>query len=223
MPEASRNRKTPGGMTFSPVMHGHKILGGSFQTYFPMLDRLGPLRRIWEWTCGSEESTLREVLNLLVKEWRSIENKESHASLMLCGIGISHSDVPVLLAKMNAHNLDSPERIYDLLCGCRQIDLTTATYCQFSFNNSYFSYPKSKSHLYQKYLNGKSLESGKSVWELYESGNYAAIEARSSEEIADCVAIYKAMFDHKKRIDRDLDRLKKIDKKSKSVTDAGGS
>ncbi len=220
VPQASRERKSPGGMTFSAVLPDHKILGGTFQTYYPMLDRLSPAREIWEWTAGSEKEALREMLLLLEKEWRSIEREQKHGSLMLSGIGISHSDVPALLAKMTSYNLDSPHRIYDLLCGCRQIDLSTATYCQFSFKNSYFAYPKSKSHLYQQYLSGKILESGKSVWELYETGDYKAIERRSLMEIADTIAIYKTMFENKKRIDRDLERLKKIDKERAAAAEA---
>lgn len=220
VPQASRQRKTPGGMTFSPVLPGHKILGGTFQTYFPMIDRLEPARAIWEWRSGSEKAALQAMLSLLKHEWRPIESRGEHGSLMLSGIGISHSDVPALLAKMTALQLDSPDRIYDLLCGCRQIDLTTATYCQFSFNQSYFAYPKSKSHLYQKYLNGKTLESGKSVWELYEAKDHAAIEARSMTEVTDSIAIYKTMFEVKKRRDRDLARLKKLDKQVNTAADA---
>lgn len=216
VPEEYRGRRTPGGMMFSPVLPGHKILGGTFQTYFPMLDKIEPARKIWEWHSGSEKAVLQEFLRILKHEWQPIESRDQLGSLMLCGIGISHSDVPSMLAKMTSHQLDSPERIYDLLCGCRQIDLSTATYCQFSFNQAYFAYPKTKSHLYQKYLDGKKMESGKSVWEHYEQKDYAAIEARSVAEINDCVAIYKAMFDHKKRIDRDISRLKKIDKQSKA-------
>lgn len=220
VPEDSRQRKTPGGMTFSPVLLGHKILGGTFQTYFPILDKIESARPVWEWRNGSEKAVLQEVLRLLKREWSPIETRDQLGSLMLCGIGISHSDVPALLAKMTAHQLDSPARIYDLLYGCRQIDLTTATYCQFSFNQSYFAYPKSKSHLYQKYLDGKTIESGKSVWALYEAKDYAAIEERSVAEVSDSVAIYKTMFEHKKRIDRDLARLKKLDKQSKLAADA---
>ncbi len=219
VPEDSRERKTPGGMTFSPVLHGHKILGGTFQTYFPMLDKIEQARKIWEWRSGSEKGVLQEVLRLLKHEWNPIESRGQLGSLMLCGIGISHSDVPALLAKMTAHQLESPARIYDLLCGCRQIDLSTATYCQFSFNQSYFAYPKTKSHLYQKYLDGKTMESGKSVWQHYEAKDFAAIESRSVAEVNDSVAIYKAMFEHKKRNDRDIARLKKLDKQSKLAAD----
>ncbi|OQW88922.1 MAG: hypothetical protein BWK72_07195 [Rhodoferax ferrireducens] len=99
------------------------------------------------------------------------------------------------------------------------MDLSTATYCQFSFNQSYFAYPKTKSHLYQKYLDGKTMESGKSVWQHYEAKDFAAIESRSVAEVNDSVAIYKAMFEHKKRNDRDIARLKKLDKQSKLAAD----
>lgn len=221
VPPASRERKTASGMIFSPVLSDHKILGGTFQTYFPMLDKLKPARQLWEWRSGSEKAMLQDVLALLKLEWSPIEREQKHGSLMLSGIGISHSDIPALLAKMVAHNLDRHDRIYDLICGCRQIDLSTATFCQFSFNNSFFAYPKSKSQLYQKYLESKTIETGKSVWDLYESRDYTAIEARSTGEVADSISIYKAMFEHKKRIERDLSRLKKLDKEKKSVEPGG--
>ena len=135
---------------------------------------------------------------------------------MLAGIGISHSDVPALLARLSTHSVCNQERIYDVLCGCRQIDLATATYCQFSFNHSYFAYPKTKSMLYQKYLNGKQLSTGKSVWELYERSEFDAIESRTLEEVKDSLSIYKSMFDLKKQTDRSLKRLKKLEKNSPS-------
>ncbi|MBR7793452.1 hypothetical protein KDM87_12670 [Undibacterium sp. FT147W] len=203
-------------MMFSPVLPGHKILGGSFQTYYPMQDRVGKKHNIWEWNLGGEEAVLREIFQLFQQEWRSIEAKDQAGSLMLAGIGISHSDVPALLARLSSSSIASQDRIYDLLCGCRQIDLSTATYCQFSFNQAYFSYPKTKSALYQKYLNGKKLESGKSVWDMYESKDFSSIESRCSEETDDALAIYKAMFDIKKKNDRSIARLKKLDKMSEA-------
>ncbi len=217
VPEESRKRPTPSGMLFSPVLPGHKVLGGTFQTYYPLLDRIGPVRHIWEWIHGSEQSVLSEILTLLQREWAPIEHDAKHGSPMLGGIGISHSDIPVLLAKMASYHIAEKDRIYDLICGCRQIDLSTATYCQFAFNHQYFSYPKSKAHLYQKYLNGKALESGKSVWESYEQRDYHAIQRRCESEVTDSISIYKSMFDHKRRIDRDLKRLKRIEKEAKTA------
>jgi hypothetical protein len=212
VPLGDRGRKSPSGMTFSPVTLGHKVLGGTFQTFYPMLNELLPAHRVWEWGTGSERGVLQQILDLLKQEWRTIGSKNQGGSLMLCGIGISHSDVPTLLAKMVEYDLDTPERIYDLITGCRQIDLSTATYCQFSSSQGYFAYPKTKAELYQKYLTGRAMESGKSVWDLYETRNFAAIEARSTQEVEDSINIYKAMFDLKKRVSKGIERLKKLDK-----------
>ena len=135
VPAGDRERRTPGGMTFSPVLPGHKIIGGSFLTYYPMEDRIAQRIEFWEWDAGSERELLRTIFNLLVKEWQGIEGKERMGSLMLSGIGISHSDVPALLAKFMAYEIAKPSRIFDVVSGCRQIDLSTATYCQFAFNH----------------------------------------------------------------------------------------
>lgn len=221
VPPAGRSRKSMSGMVFAPSLPGHKILGGTFQCYYPMLDRLDPPVQHWEWHHGSEQALLRSIYALLRTQWKSIGAKGESASLMLGGIGISHSDVPALLSKLRTHKIAAEDEAYDTLCGCRQIDLTTATFSQFAFNKGYFAYPKSKAHLYQKYLAGKQAETGKVVWQAYEDRDYAAIEARTTGEVADAVAIYKCMVDLKKRTDSDLRRLNKIEKShASSIEDA---
>lgn len=212
VPPSDRARKTPTGMLFSPFRPGHLVLGGTFMTYFPIQDRFLPPVSIWSWKEGSEKAALAKIFALLQKEWHIVESKEGLGSLMLCGIGISHSDVPTLISKLVINVVADPVRITDVMCGFRQIDLTTATYCQFAFNNSYFAYPKTKSQLYQKYLDGKKMESGKSVWELYEAKNFRAIEDRCIEEVTDALAIYRAMFTLKKKTDSALDKLKGFQK-----------
>ena len=219
VPLADRSRKSLTGMLFAPSLPGHKILGGTFQCYYPMLDRLDPPVQHWEWHHGSEQAMLRSIYELLRAQWRSIAAKAEMGSLMLGGVGISHSDVPALLWKLKSHRIAAEDETYDTLCGCRQIDLTTATFSQFAFNTGYFAYPKSKAHLYQKYLAGKQVESGKVVWQAYEARNFAAIEARSTEEVADAVAIYKSMVELKKRTDSQLRRLKKLEKSHEASSD----
>jgi hypothetical protein len=219
VPPAGRSRKSLTGMLFAPSLPGHKILGGTFQCYYPMLDRLDPPVQHWEWHHGSEKVVLRSIYELLRAQWRSIAVKTDAGSLMLGGIGISHSDVPALLSKFMSHKIAAEDQTYDTLCGCRQIDLTTATFSQFAFNTGYFAYPKSKAHLCQKYLAGKQVESGKVVWQAYEARDFAAIEARSTEEVTDAIAIYKAMVERKKRTDSDLRRLKKIERSQAESSD----
>ncbi len=212
VPLSDRSRKTPTGMLFSPFRPGHLVLGGAFLTYFPMHDRFMPPLSIWSWKEGSEKAALAKIFAFFEKEWRVVESKEGLGSLMLSGIGISHSDVPTLISKLVMNQVDDPVRITDVMCGFRQIDLTTATYCQFAFNNGYFAHPKTKSQLYQKYLDGKKLESGKLVWELYEAKDFRSIEDRCIEEVNDALAIYRAMFALKKKTDSALDKLKRLQK-----------
>lgn len=177
-----------------------------------MQDRLDPPVQHWEWTHGSEKALLQAVYGLLRHQWKSISAKSGAGSLMLGGIGISHSDVPALLWKFRSHKTADPNEVYDTVCGCRQVDLSQSTFCQFSVNTGYFAYPKSKSHLYQKYLSGKKMESGKSVWKSYDARDFEAIERRSAEEVQDAIAIYKAMVTLKKSTDSSIGRLRKLEK-----------
>jgi hypothetical protein len=89
VPKADRGRASYAGMSFSPFLPGHKIMGGVFQTYFPMQDRVEAPRRFWEWELGSEKALLRALYKHLETQWRSI-GKQS-GGLMLAGIGISHT------------------------------------------------------------------------------------------------------------------------------------
>lgn len=223
VPDRDRGRPTPGGMTFSPLLPDHKILGGVFLVYYPMQDRIGETSAIWEWRCGSENQVLRGIYDLLQSEWRSYAARDQAGSLMLSGIGISHSDIPALLARLAKCSIADHVRVHDLLCGCRQIDLATATYCQFSFNHSYFAYPKTKAELYQKYLNGKKRDSGKAVWEMYESHDFAAIEARCNEEVHDALVIYRSMCDLKRKTDASLKQLKRFEKSRQEKRDSEAS
>lgn len=212
VPKEDRLRTSHSGMSFSPVLPGHKIIGGTLQTYFPMQDRAEELKSFWEWNFGSEESVLEAIYNYFENKWRTTRGQSG--SLMLAGIGISHSDIPALLARMIAHDVAPAHKIYDAFCGCRQIDLSVATFCQFSFNQAYFAFPKTKSDLYQKYIPSKKMGSGAGVWDLYDAKDYRAIEQRCKQEVEDSMQIYKAMFDLRKQHDRDLNRLKKIDKRT---------
>lgn len=211
VPHSDRNRDTPSGMRFSPHMDGHKVLGGCFLTYFPLEDRIGKRCAFWEWSVGDERSVLTAIYKLLEAEWKSYSHPTQAGALMLAGIGISHSDVPCLMARTAAHRVAEEHRLYDVIYGCRQLDLSVATFCQFSFNKRYYSFPKKKSELYQKYVNGKRMDSGKSVWDAYESRDFSAIEDRCAEEVDDCLAIYKAMFDLKTSQDSDLKRLRRLE------------
>jgi hypothetical protein len=177
-----------------------------------MQDRAAEKKSFWEWTLGSEESVLKAIFDYFKNEWRT--SRGQSGSLMLAGIGISHSDIPALLARMTAHGVAPAASIYDTIFGCRQVDLSVATYCQFSFNQSYFASPKTKSQLYQKYIPTRKIASGTSVWDLYDTKDFLAIEQRCEQEVEDLMQIYKAMVDLRKKHGHDLDRLRKMEKQA---------
>lgn len=185
--------------------------------FYPLLNRIDRPKSYWEWHEGSEEGMLRKVLQLLESEWRPIEARKDAGSLMVCGIGISHSDLPALMTRMNRHNLASTTRIQELIFGTRLIDLASATLCQFKSEKGDFSYPKTKTELYQKYLRRGRIDPGESVWDLYDNQDYVAIEKRNEEEVNDCIAIYRAMFDVKRSHNEALQRLRKLERNQSSV------
>jgi len=214
VPRNDRERFSPSGMKFSPVRAGHKILGGTFLTYYPLLDKVENRCNLWEWKQGKESVVIDAIFDFLKFEYKSYKKEDQAGSPVLSGIGISHSDIPALVSKIHTKPENKQSVLYDLLSGCRQVDLSVATFCQFSFKKGYFAYPKKKMELYQKYLAGKKMDPGQSVWELYEQQRYEQIEERCNAEVDDALEIYKAMFDLKKTQDASLTRLKRIDKDS---------
>lgn len=59
---------------------------------------------------------------------------------------------------------------------------------------------------------GRKMESGTTVWDAYDAGDFQSIEARCQQEVDDMLTIYKAMVDTRKNTDSSLKRLKRFDK-----------
>ena len=205
VPKGDRERNIKSGLSFSPVLSEHKLLGGCFQFYYPIKNVAEhKIHHVWEWRESSEEQVVKLIYKKFQKLWKG--HKPGMASPMVCGIGISHSDIPVLFSKMIQYKVDSPENIFDLLYGTRQIDLSSIVACQFSSKHNYLFYPKTKSELYRKYYPQaqKYMEKGTSVWGMYENRNFEAIENRTKLEIIDTLKIYKKIFETRKRIENQL-------------------
>lgn len=214
VPAADRARRTRSGMRFSPHLADHKLLGGAFLTYLPMLDRVSRRTEFWTWSHGDDEvAMLRALCAHLQAEWKPYADARQEGSPILAGIGIGHSDVPCLVARIAQHGVMDAVQAHDLLYGCRQIDLGVASFGQFALNQPYFAYPKTKRQLYEKYADGKRIDPGKSVWDLYDRGDHGAIEARCREEVEDALAIYRAMCETKHQTDAALKRLKQLRKR----------
>lgn len=217
VPPEDRARPAPGGMRFSPHLPSHRLLGGAFLSYLPMLDRVASRHEFWTWSHADEASMLRALCAHLQAEWKPYADPRQEGTPILAGIGIGHSDVPCLAARIALHGTMDPVRAHDLLYGCRQLDLGVACFGQFALNHPYFAYPKTKRQLYEKYADGKRIDPGRAVWDLYDRGDHAAIEARCREEVEDALAIYRAMCEAKHRTDAGLKRLKQLRRRSAPV------
>lgn len=210
VPPEDRARPTPSGMRFSPHLPSHRLLGGAFLTYLPMLDRVASRQAFWAWSHADEATMLRAICAHLQATWKPYADARQEGTPILAGIGIGHSDVPCLATRIAQHGVMDPVQAHDLLYGCRQLDLGVASFGQFALNHPYFAYPKTKRQLYEKYVDGKRIDPGRAVWDLYDRGDHAAIEARCGEEVEDALAIYRAMCEAKHRNDAGLKRLKQL-------------
>lgn len=194
-PAPDRGYRGLGGISYSPYKEGHKIIGGVFQTYFSKKDVSRPATEFWEWKYGSEEKVLAAILNHLEEEWEPLRRTQDTCSLVLSGIGITYSDIPVLMTRLLHYQLAKPEFLFDLLYGARCIDLSTLAITQYNSTSPYLAYPKSKADLYQKYHRGTTMERATTVWDHYDAGQFARIEDRCRTEVDDCLTIYKAIMD----------------------------
>lgn len=195
VPQTDRAARSSGGMNYSPYKEGHKIIGGVFQTYYSKLREAQPPKAFWEWELKTERAVLAAILRHLVQEWEPLRRTKDACSLVLSGIGITHSDVPVLMARLLHYQLAKAEDLFGLLYGARCIDLSTLAITQFKVTSPHLAYPKSKAHLYQKYQVGSTLDRATSVWKHYDAHQYDSIEDRCRTEVADCMDIYKAIMD----------------------------
>lgn len=98
----------------------------------------------------------------------------------------------------------------------RVIDISQLALATFN-NASYFLYPKTKGHILNKYLPGTKFESGKSVWELYESKDHEGIRTRVFDEVYSthrCYELIKCDFDKFKSLELSHKKREKLANKT---------
>jgi hypothetical protein len=214
VPPSDRKNRGLGGMSYSPWKPDHKVIGGVFRTYYTVKQELRKAKGFWEWHEGSEEKLLKRILEHLKAEWQPLRKVKNASSLVLSGIGIVHSDIPVLFARFLHYQLAPADELYQLLYGARSIDLSTLGITQFGVKSPYLAYPISKAVLYNKYLPNKRMDKADTVWGHYDNKAHASIEDRCREEVEDCVVIYKAILDEANAQRNAVAQLKRLAKGS---------
>lgn len=187
VPESGRDKE---GLCYNPWDKKCRFLGGSFFTANPSKDisteisiESKKIQCFWLWDYQSEKELLIAIYALL-KEVYGLANKGNNGKVspVLCGIGITSSDVPVLFDLFKRYKIMSNYDAFHFQSCFRIIDLSQLAIATFN-NNSSFAYPKTKGHILNKYLPDKKFESGKVVWDLYESKKFDEIEFRVRDEI----------------------------------------
>lgn len=218
VPLKGRDRE---GFCYNPWDKGSKLLGGSFLIANPEKDLTEKskitekkVKSLWLWNHDSERELLEKIYEVLKNAYDVVYRAhEGKVSPILCGIGISSSDVPILFELFKRYKILSNSEAFYFQNKFRVIDISQLAIASFN-NNSSFIYPKQKKLILQKYLPDKKFESGKSVWDLYDDQNRSGIEERVIDEVLCSYHCYikiindfkyfKYLEKNKKRIDSSL-------------------
>lgn len=194
VPEEDRER--PGASLLSnPFREGHSLLGGVFCRHFPARkgSQWEEYRPYWVWREGDEETVLRRIYEMFMESWERMRDKDPmQADLILCGIGISRFDIPVIFFRSMQYDFASHEDLFECYFKTKHVDLSDVGIPLFNHVGPVF-YPKTANLLMKRLGIRKEKESGMRVWEMYDAGKHEEIERRTSDEINDCREIYEKM------------------------------
>ena len=187
VPEASRLEK---GFSYNPWDKRCRLLGGSFFTANPSKhfdlseERLKKqITSLWLWDHDSEKALLQAIYELLNSALQIVSQAhDDKLTAILCGIGISTSDILVLTDLFKRYKILDNGEAFAFMNKFRILDLSQMAVGLFNANID-FIYPKVKNDLLNKFVTGQKFESGTSVWEMYEKKEYQVIQDRVVDEI----------------------------------------
>jgi len=188
-PEGREQSK--GSMIYNPARTDHFVLGGVFRRTFPLQNKIEPPFQVWNWTREEEKITLRQIYEYFTDSWKLIEGRTfNHPDLILVGTGISRLDVPTLYVRSVLHRIDTEAVLYETYFKTKIVDLGDVGIPLFRSNPAIYPlYPKTTNALISRLKIQSRKTSGKSVWELYESGQFDAIKERTASEVEDAIEI----------------------------------
>jgi len=110
--------------------------------------------------------------------------------LILVGTWILRLDVPTFHVRSALHRIDTGAVLYETYFKSKIVDLGNVGIPLFRNNPTIYPlYPKTTNALISRLKMQSRKTSGKSVWELYESGQFDAIKERTASEIEDAIEI----------------------------------
>jgi len=198
VPKEYRNRP---GLKANPYLDGSFVIGGVFQRYFPIEDKLEEKEEFWIWDMEGKDVMEREK-NLLRKiylyfrgswtRWELLGRDPRLTEPMVAGFGITHLDIPTLFVRSLIHGIAEPERLYDTYFKLRHFDLSVASAPMIQENRDRkVLAPVSQNWAVRNLLGDRRRKpSGTIVWELYDAGDYRGIMERTRDEIEVAKRVY---------------------------------
>ena len=210
VPQGSRGQS---GLCYNPWDESCKLIGGAFLVVNPAKDLdmkngevSAKIQTLMLWDFKDEKELITNIYNLLNRALSLVHDAHNkRISPLLCGIGITSSDIPILIELFKRYELLSYSQAFKFQSDFRIIDLSQLGIACFNNSNGYL-YPKVKSSLLKKYIPSKKFDTGKSVWNLYESNDRSAIISRVCEEIEVTYTIYRSIIS-------DYQKFKYLEKK----------
>lgn len=204
VPEDQRQQH---GLCYDPWNKRCKLLGGAFLVANPERDFGIPEKQVrkrtkhlWRWNYPSEKALVQAMYELLQRTLDVVHRAHNKSrSPILCGIGISTSDVLVLCELFRRYHILDNSGAFAFMNKFRVIDLSQLAIPMFNTKLDYL-YPKVKNDLMNKYLHGKTFEDGSSVWALFDDHAYDDIERRVSHEIVATHHCYEQIITDIRRI-----------------------
>ena len=184
-------------MNFNPNKRGHLLLGGVFARVKPLKDIMKEpeLTHIWIWKEGDEKQVITKIYEYFQECWKPMANKDAEqADLILCGTGITRSDIPVLYIKSIQHGIDTPANLFDCFFKAKPVDFSEATIPYFR-PEPRILYPKTTNRILEKFKIRSFKDSSTSVWDLYDNREHARIEKRTTHEVLDILEIYNKFLE----------------------------
>ena len=151
----------------------------------------------WIWDYDDEKSMLSAIVKYLRECWEELEGKsDREADLIVCGIGTSRFDLPVIAFRCNELDVETSAEVWSILFTTKQVDLSNVGISfpsQRDRSGCWVLYPKTANELCKEFGVKSSKPSGKKVWDMFEEGDYQGIKRRTEGEVRDIVSLYKRM------------------------------
>lgn len=200
VPKEDRRRSCGPSLAVNPFKKDHLLLGGVVYCEKPLARKvISDYVHHWVWDLGDEAKVTASLYAEFRSVWERVKHKQSrYSDPVVAGVGISVFDLPFLTCKCFEHEVAEPEEIYETMCKFRVLDLSAAG-LGFVRQQRPVLYPCTHNELANELLGDRCQKpTGKCVWDMFDEGNFSAIEKRCEDEVSEMVLLMSEMLEREK-------------------------